>query len=270
MSSATSRQPLRFADGVKIRLLDHSYADRLLLFNDSDDIAILNCRFQNCVLRFAGCRRIQIFWNVFNQCYGSHFIQFAPSEHCENVVINGNTFTGAFTPFYRDSVGGQPVNNNACGDVIAIRNVHRFAVTDNIIAGGGEFGITVLHGSKDGVIANNRIDRNDATAIFIGNDDGEQIQRISVVNNTLSECGLNGAGNASNQMAIRIQNAADIAVCGNVTVRPGRSLLYGLTASQCDGLTVANNFSEVQKPFRIPKIHKGSVTRLTSDIQPTY
>lgn len=270
MTTTIKRKPIPIA--TSWQLFDgQQYADSLLLVAYCDNVTFYRCRFANCVIRLESCSRIRIIDCEFDQCHGSHFIQCDPSATppVTDLLISGNTFTANGEPFYRDSVGGQPVENGASGDVVSVRNVKRFWVTNNTIRGGGEIAITALHGSCDGVIANNSIDGNDALGIQIGGPDQKTVHNITVTGNVLNRIGLNKAGNAVNQCGIKITNADSIAVVDNLVQLPGRSCRYGLVADKVSGLTVANNVFEPPIKFRVPRVFEDSVTKLTTDIKPT-
>lgn len=238
--------------------------DTFLTFTDCSSLRISGSKFTNCVIRLERCHTVYIFENVFDQCVASHFIQTVPTgEPCTKLVVASNVFIANGQPFCKR--GGKVVDNGASGDVISIRNVRGFAVHDNDIQGGGEIGITVLHGASDGVVASNMINGNDATGIQIGSIGDGKVKRVSVCNNVLLNCGLDKDGSAKNQAGFKVQNVEDVAISYNEVDQAGRSLAYGATLQQCERLSLVGNKLAVNKRLRIPKADLSTVVGLFTD-----
>lgn len=234
-------------------------------------VTFVNCVFRDCVVRLQACRWVSFLHCHFDQCRGSHFIQCDPdTDRVVGLVIKNCAFFGNGNPFYRDSVGGMPVDNGASGDVLSIRNCESFDVIDNLIVGGGEIAITCLHGSSHGRICGNMIDNNDAVPIQIGGRDQKPVDNILVADNHILDSGHNRAGGVVAWPAIWVWNASDVAVIDNQVTAPGPSLRYGVVAQQCQRLTVARNIFPVERPLRIPRVHERTVTELISDVRPSY
>ncbi len=173
-------------------------------------------------------------------------------------------------PFYRDSVGGTPIENGACGDALSIRNCQDFHIAGNQIVGGGEIGITCLHGSVNGTIVDNTIANNDAVPIQIGGRDQRPVRHVVIARNLISASGMNQAGGVVAWPGVWVWNASDVAVVHNRVESPGPSLRYGVVAQQCQRLTLARNIFPFEKPLRIPRVHERSVTDLITDVRPSY
>lgn len=247
-----------------IELLNIKSVDTFWNFVKCKNIVICGSKFENCAIRFSGCKNVQIFGNYHNLCNLSHFIQFDPDEPSEDIIIVNNRFIGPQQPSHK--IDGVRVDNGATGDCIAIRRVRGFAVVGNYISGGGELGITAVHGCANGVIANNTIHSLDAGGIWIGDENGIA-QNIVVSGNVITDCAINGAGEAINQAGISIRNAVNVTVSNNAIGSNHEDLQFGIVARDVDGLTIGGNAIDTPKRFRIPRI--GRVERLTSDLKAT-
>ncbi len=128
----------------------------------------------------------------------------------------------------REGVGWEPGNpNGATGDMIAIRSADEWSITDFELQHGGEFGISVVHGSQNGYIGPGKglakIEHMDGSAIVLGSsatrDDGhggklltQPARNVLVEDVELHNIGVDNARTPlgfSSISGIRVLNAVD-------------------------------------------------------------
>ena len=125
------------------------------------------------------------------------------------------------------------VANGATGDMIAIRSAKNWSVTDFVLRHGGEFGISAVHGAKDGYVGPKSgkaiIEHNDAAAVVVGggayriDKDGSKILvqpavNVSVEGIEIHDVGVDNAATPlgfSSICGIRILNTLDCRVVDN-------------------------------------------------------
>ena len=122
--------------------------------------------------------------------------------------------------------------NGASADLITIRNVDGFIVKDNSLFNGGEAGITIADGARDGKVTGNTISQIDTVAIVIGAagkaKGGKQpVERITIDSNRINGFALfrdvaSKEGSMSDwgvsihaRSAIRVVNSRDICIVNN-------------------------------------------------------
>lgn len=146
---------------------------------------------------------------------GGHVISVVPGQPHSHLSITDNHFVSvprtAWSTVqpnpYRDPADPaeietpkkEPVPNGASGDVITVKNVEFFEVLRNRVDGSGEFSITAVHGSSNGIIANNEVYGSDGGAIVIGASSAvgavnRRVTDIEVRDNIIANIGLDNAG----------------------------------------------------------------------------
>jgi Right handed beta helix region len=269
-----SRTPMHYENQSGISIFDKTFDREPLLFKHCSAIHISNCRFINngeLLLRFEDCGQIDIHGCHFLGCLG-HFIQTAANGLVREVRITKNVLIGNRQPYYLDAQGKR-VDNGASGDMIVLRNTHDFCIADNILEGGGEFGITIGFGSTDGLISGNTLREIDATGVLIGTATTSHVERIRIINNLIDTCGRNWNGDSLNQSGIWCRNSVGCQVIGNRILNSvPTSLNYGIQVRDARKLVIRGNTfgNYIDVPLRIPKDLNDTVVELQSDITPRY
>ena len=203
-----------------------------------------------------GCSDIRIVNNHLegfrSDVQGGHFIsteKTAPPMQ-QRITITGNTLIGngkSFVPGRRDG---------AAGDMIALRSVSDFAVCDNDLSGGGEFGMNCLYGCENGIIARNRIHEIDGTGLLIG----YGVKNVNVHGNTIVDCGCSfetdgSANDITHQAGIHCRNGVvNVLITANVIVREmAPEMRYGIHLRETTGTIEANRIAGVDELIHIPQ-----------------
>lgn len=187
----------------------------------------------NLIQLFGEVNRVWIADNVCTgqklDAVGGHFIQTsgeARGNDHRNVFITGNYFIGPDVAF--SDLGGEAEANGGSGDMIACRGIDGFVVANNILRQTGEFGITAIHGSRNGVITGNIITDADASAIVVGSPEFRTVHNINVHHNTIVRSGLDRADELGRvaRAGVRFWNAANCAFSDNLLEGFERNGLY--------------------------------------------
>lgn len=231
-------------------------------------IRLKNCRniiVQSCKIKDIGsqgidiregCRGIRILNNDLNgfrnDVQGGHFISTEktdePQQH--QITIAGNRLTANGKSWIRGK------KNGASGDMLSLRSVAGFILRNNVLIGGGEFGMTCLFGSRNGIISENTIRNIDGTGLLIGYD----VRNINVHGNNIIDSGCSFENDESEndikyQSGIHCRNKAEnILIVGNLICREkAEEMRYGIQMRETTGMIQANLITGVQKKFHIPK-----------------
>lgn len=238
-------------------------------------IRLVNCRritIQSCAIRDVsilaidvrgGCTDIRILDNVLtgfrDDVQGGHLISTektdTPRQH--RITISGNTLRGNGTSFVPGKKTG------AVGDMIALRSVAGFTIRGNDLAGGGEFGMTCIHGSRDGVIANNRIRDVDGTGLLIA----YGVKNVNVVGNNIIDCGMSfetdGSKNdITHQAGIHCRGGIrNVLITSNLIVRErAPEMRYGIHLRETSGTIRNNRIVGVDEAIHVPQSLLDTVT----------
>lgn len=236
--------------------------------NVSVPIRLKNCRniiVQSCKLKDIGsqgidirqgCRGIRILNNDLNgfrdDVQGGHFISTEktdePQQH--QITIAGNRLVANGKSWIRGK------KNGASGDMLSLRSVAGFTLRNNVLIGGGEFGMTCLFGSRNGIISENTIRNIDGTGLLIGYD----VRNINVHGNNIIDSGCSfesdeSANDIKYQSGIHCRNEAEnILIVGNLICREkAEEMRYGIQMRETTGMIQGNLITGVQKKFHIPK-----------------
>ena len=257
-------------DGVAIFLKDRENVTiRDCTFNNVlVPIRLKNCRniiVQSCKIKGIGargidiqegCQGIRILNNDLNgfqdDVQGGHFIATQktdePQQH--RITIAGNRLIANGKSWIRG------VKNGAAGDMLSLRSVSGFTLRNNVLIGGGEFGMTCLFGSCNGIISENTIRNIDGTGLLIG----YGVRNINVHGNNIidSGCSFESDGSKNDikyQSGIHCRNEAEnILIVGNLICREkAEEMRYGIHLRETTGMIQANLITGVQKKFHIPK-----------------
>ncbi|MGI9596693.1 MAG: hypothetical protein ACR2QK_11065, partial [Acidimicrobiales bacterium] len=129
---------------------------------------------------------------------GSHIIAFSPAEtltevKSRNVVIRNTLLEGwPDTPHIKIDGVTQP--NGASGDLLALRGTDGFLLESNTFRHGGEVGITITAGAKNGIVRHNSVSYTDTTGIVLGNGNTIRVTNIDVYGNDLFQNSLDRDG----------------------------------------------------------------------------
>lgn len=204
------------------------------------DLTVHGCRaqnlasFGNLVQLFGEINRVWITDNVCTghrpDAVGGHIVQTSGETNGfnhRNLWITGNYFTGVSEAWATDS-GGNPLPNGASGDVIACRSLDGFIVADNILRNPGEYGITAVHGSRNGQIRDNLIVDADGSGIICGTPQNSPVTNIAVTGNTIINAGRNRAGDLGRvaTAAVRFWGAIGCSFTDNNLTGYSRNGLY--------------------------------------------
>lgn len=129
-----------------------------------------------------------------------------------SLSIAGNTVEGPEMPW---SDAGTTSSDLATGDQIVLWYCDEFVVDNNKSFGGGENGISVVRGVRNGIVSNNVVARNDAHGIQIGRIT-QTAYNITVIGNITFNNGLDAANDQDPVMAgIFLQDTNGCTVIGN-------------------------------------------------------
>ena len=251
-------------------------------------VCIRNCRFENVgvAVRLHGCRHIsiqdchmkdltiqgidiregctdiQILNNHLDgfrdDVQGGHFISTEKTESPKQfrITISNNTLLGNKKSFVRNR------KNGASGDMLALRSVSGFKLIGNQLTGGGEFGMTCLYGSENGVIAQNTIREIDGTGLLVA----YQCKNINVHGNTILDVGhsfeTDGSKNdLTHQAGIFCRgDVENVLITGNLIVREkSPEMRYGIQLRETKGVIKANLIRGVEKEIHIARKLQGTV-----------
>ena len=129
--------------------------------------------------------------NVIGWCFGLYFISTgeasAQDVYIGDTVIRNGGSRQVYPAFFSSTTGGQPFrrltierleivgsggaysrNNAATADQLALQNVHGFSLKDVVSRNGGENGVVIVRGSRDGVLNNITISGSDGHGLQIG------------------------------------------------------------------------------------------------------
>ena len=141
--------------------------------------------------------------------------------HHRNVIVRGNTVTSAYTN-HQDTLdpGG--------ADLISLHRCTGFEVSGNTVRGGGDVGITIAQGCRDGRVFGNLAEDCDTPGINLGSASSvERVNRVAVFGNTLRNNGRDRADTGGTSIAravaraktnLVVTRAENCVVDGNVLV----------------------------------------------------
>ncbi|MFL0459142.1 right-handed parallel beta-helix repeat-containing protein [Kytococcus sedentarius] len=172
-----------------------------------------------------------------------------------NVTIDGNTITGADTN-HADTL------DPGTADMISVHRLESFAITNNRLWGGGDVGITIAQGCRDGIVSGNRTERIDTVGVCLGSADSTDFtERVNVTGNTFINCALDRpdtGGQAITRSVPRAQASILAVRASNSTIGPNtlryspdhpREHRRGIAWRQCASITVhpqdMNNVTQV-------------------------
>lgn len=204
------------------------------------DIRVHGCRASNMASRG---NLVQLFgefnraWITDNVCtghrsdaVGGHFIQTSGEtngfDH-RNLWITGNYFT-AIAEAWATDAEGVPIPNGGSGDMIACRSLDGFVVANNILRNAGEYGITAVHGARNGQIRDNLVVDADGSAIVCGTPQNSPVTNVLVAGNTVVRAGVNRAGDLGRvaTAAVRFWGAKQCTFTDNTLRDYSRNGLY--------------------------------------------
>jgi len=112
--------------------------------------------------------------------------------------------------------------------MIACRSMDGFVVADNIVRNSGEYGITVVHGCKNGVVKGNVVTDADGSAIIVGTGPNRPIRNVLVHHNIMVRSGRDRANELGRvaSAAVRFWNAENCAFTDNLIDGFTRNGLY--------------------------------------------
>lgn len=200
------------------------------------DLVMRDCHVSNMAERgnmiqlFGEVNRVWIENNVCTgnrlDAIGGHYIQSSgemQGHNHRNVWIIGNYMIGPDIAFTQASDA-----NGASGDMIACRSMDGFVVADNIVRNSGEYGITVVHGCKNGVVKGNIVTDADGSAIIVGTGPNRPIRNVLVHHNVMVRSGRDRAQELGRvaSAAVRFWNAINCAFTDNLIDGYTRNGLY--------------------------------------------
>ena len=121
--------------------------------------------------------------------------------HHRNVIVRGNTVTSAYTN-HQDTLdpGG--------ADLISLHRCTGFEVSGNTVRGGGDVGITIAQGCRDGRVFGNLAEDCDTPGINLGSASSvERVNRVAVFGNTLRNNGRDRADTGGTSIARAVDRA---------------------------------------------------------------
>ncbi len=154
-----------------------------------------------------------------NNVKGSHIIAFSPAEtltevKSRNVVVRNSLLEGwPNRPHIKIDGVTQP--NGASGDLIAIRGTDGFLLENNTFRHGGEVGITLTAGAKNGIVRGNEVSYTDTTGIVIGNGNTVPVKNIDVYDNDLFQNSLDRNNELRTLPALSVWGVSDSCVVHN-------------------------------------------------------
>jgi len=271
-------QPMELIEGETFQ----GKAGEALRLENRENVTIRNCRFHDVgvAIRLVGCRGITIESCVISDVtlqgidvrggcsdirilnnrmegfrsdvQGGHLISLEKTDTPmqQRITISGNTLLGngkSFVPGRKDG---------AVGDMIAVRSVDGFTVSGNHLWGGGEFGLTCVYGSRNGVIAHNKIEHNDGTGILIGYD----IKNVNVYGNNIIDTGSSfetdgSVNDITHQSGIHCRNGVEnVVITSNLIVRENApEMRYGIHLRETSGVIASNRITGVDEKIHIPQ-----------------
>jgi len=182
------------------------------------------------------------------------FQRTASSRGATNVDIVENNMFGGKVPHLKKGV----TFNNGTADSVSLHEVSNFKISSNCITNGGEVGIVVVRGSKNGEIRNNRISDVDMAGIYIGDRSTPptRVTNILVIDNSIINAGRNRDQEKKAEWAragISIDTASNIRISNNtiretaplyysrVTPRKSHSMVYGMYIKKGAGVNIVKN-----------------------------
>lgn len=246
-----------------------SVATGVRVLENARELSITECVVKDwsqrgLALRCVGVasRKIEIRDNEIGPCRPGGVvrqpIQFSANSggFFDDVKVAGNRVTGPGTDD-KDAL------NSGTADQISLHHCRNFTVRGNTVVGGGEVGITVSRGSRDGEVLYNTCRGNDSAGIVIGSMSGPKVAAISVRGNTAVGNGVNLGGSlpSTAKCGIAIRNASEIDVEQNTLGGGSRSpQRYGVTVAFSTSVAIGENtFSghSVANVHRFTKIPSG-------------
>lgn len=243
-ASAESRMAgIRFGQGTRASVLGCTFDGLFQNIHISaplTDLTVHGCRAQNLaslgnlVQLWGEVNRVWITDNVCTghraDAVGGHIVQTSGETNGfnhRNIWITGNYFTGIAAAWGTDA-SGDPVPNGGSGDVIACRSLDGFVVANNILRNPGEYGITAVHGARNGQIRDNLIVDADGSGIICGTPQNSAVTNIAVSGNTIINAGRNRAGDLGRvaTSAVRFWGAINCSFTNNSLVGYSRNGLY--------------------------------------------
>lgn len=130
-------------------------------------------------------------------------------------------------------------------DLISLHHCERFRIESNRCEHGGEVGITVAQGSRDGIVVDNDCINNGSAGIAIGSATSDPVTEVRVERNRCLDNGRWVPGDSTPDWAragIVVERARGITLEGNeCRNESGSSQLYGLSTRDVTGLTTSGN-----------------------------
>ena len=230
------------------------------------NVTIESCHIKNIGLQGIdmrhGCSDIRIINNHLQHFQedkqGGHFISAEKTDEPQQfrITISGNRLIGSKKSWVR----GRP--NGASADMMSLRSLDGFTVRGNTLVGGGEFGMTCVYGSRNGIISENTIRDIDGTGLLIGYD----VRNINVHGNNIIDAGSSFETDGSKndikfQSGIHCRNnVKNVLIVGNLICREkAEEMRYGIQLRETSGMIHSNLIAGVDKKIHIPKTLADSV-----------
>ena len=202
-----------------------------------------------------------------------HMISTSFDGPVRGLRIRDNQITGIPNAAFERTVDANGVRgaatNGGSADLVAIRNAIDFQITGNHVWYSGELGISILDGSRFGLISQNDIRYCDGTGLIVGSAaflNGQRqrpVDHITVSDNAFIQNGQDEAGDqrqsppSYNTLAqIRIWNAEQVEVLGN---RIDRTPIPGSPASNRNRLAPRLLFRELSGIWLFDNSLRGDV-----------
>lgn len=137
--------------------------------------------------------------------------------------------------------------SSGTADQISLHSSRQFTVSGNVVSSGGEVGITVARGSRDGRVVDNECVGNDSAGIVIGSMTGDRVRNIVVRGNTCKDNGQNHGGHLPHtaRSGIAVRNAEEVQVVRNELLSGSQE--YGVSiAASVRVITSQNDFNGAQ------------------------
>jgi parallel beta-helix repeat protein len=234
--------------------------------DDCHNVTIESCLIKNLTIQGidirGGCSDIRVRGNILegfrDDVQGGHLIATqktkTPEQH--RIFIVDNTLWGNGKSWVEGRLDG------ACGDMLSLRSITDFRATGNSLSGGGEFGLTCLYGSENGIIAHNTIKNVDGTGLLLG----YEVKNINVNSNNIVDVGCSfetdGSKNdISHQAGIHCRNGVEnVLITSNLIAREtSEEMRYAINLRETSGVIKGNLIRGIRKPLHIPRAVADSV-----------
>lgn len=183
-------------------------------------------------------------------------IQFSASSggYFRSVTVVSNRIDGPS----EDDKGSKQAGT---ADQISLHGCRDFSVRRNSVLGGGEVGITVSRGSRDGRVVGNTCEGNDSAGIVIGSMTGERVHDVVVEGNVCRGNGRNHGGKLPRtaRSGIAVRNAQGVKVRQNsLDAGDGRFQIYGVSVAASAQVVIGENRFAGAKDANVLRFQKPS------------